>query len=182
MRKSKNTILHATFVKVYEYGILLLGNSGFGKSECALELVSKKHLLIADDSVEIFKTNQNEIFGKANTFLKHLLHIRSIGILNIKELFGPEFICDEHKIDMIVEFVDEFKNLNSNIQLESLQKKILLGIPFPCLQIPVSTHMNRALLIEIAVKNEMRKMNGNNDAQLFLQKQKILCLSKKNNA
>ena len=140
--------LHAVLVQVFDTGVLIVGESGIGKSECALDLVARGHRLIADDAVEIYET-PNGISGRAPELTRDLLEIRGLGILRVTEIFGQEAFCDASGIDVCIE-------LRKRVEAEPLQDAIsqheVAGVPVPKFTLPVSPGRNLATLVETAVR------------------------------
>ena len=93
--------VHGALVEVLDVGVLLLGASGIGKSECALELVTRGHRLVADDVVELRRDSGGRVLGRAPDVIEHHMEIRGIGIVSIPELYGPESVCDEAPVDLV---------------------------------------------------------------------------------
>ena len=155
MSDQKNNInslnQHGVLINLYNVGVLLLGKSGIGKSECAIELLNKGGRLISDDIV-IMQNIQGTLVGKAPEKIKELIEIRGIGIINIKEIFGYNSIQDESKIDLVVELIGFKENHDyERLGYDTIFMKIL-NIEVPSVKIPVSPGRNLSTLIEIAVK------------------------------
>ena len=155
MSDQKNNInslnQHGVLINLYNVGVLLIGKSGIGKSECAIELLNKGGRLISDDIV-IMQNIQGTLVGKAPEKIKELIEIRGIGIINIKEIFGYNSIQDESKIDLVVELIGFKENHDyERLGYDTIFMKIL-NIEVPSVKIPVSPGRNLSTLIEIAVK------------------------------
>ena len=155
MSDQKNNInslnQHGVLINLYNVGVLLIGKSGIGKSECAIELLNKGGRLISDDIV-IMQNIQGTLVGKAPEKIKELIEIRGIGIINIKEIFGYNSIQDESKIDLVVELIGFKENHDyERLGYDTILMKIL-NIEVPSVKIPVSPGRNLSTLIEIAVK------------------------------
>ena len=162
--------LHGVLVEVYGLGILILGDSGVGKSETALELIMHGHRLVADDVVDIHCVNGNILMGTgANKIIAHHMEIRGIGIINVTHLFGVGAIRDRKQIQLVVMLAewDSRKNYD-RIGLEE-QYMELLGVNIPKLEIPVKPGRNIPIIIETAAMNERLKMMGYNAAKEFNQ-------------
>ncbi|MEO8042250.1 MAG: hypothetical protein ABI646_06565 [Acidobacteriota bacterium] len=140
--------LHAVLVRVFDTGVLLIGESGIGKSECALDLVTRGHRLCADDAVEIF-AKHDLLIGKAPSLTRHLLEIRGLGIINVAEIFGEQAVCDEWEVDMCVE-------LRRSVEATPLENAArsyeIVGVVIPKYVLPVSSGRNLATLVETAVR------------------------------
>jgi len=160
--------LHGVLVEVYGIGILILGDSGVGKSETALELISRGHRLVADDVVDIHCVNGNVLMGTgANKIISHHMEIRGMGIINVTHLYGVRAIRDRKEIQLVVILTewDSGKNYD-RIGLEE-QYETFLGVSVPRLEIPVKPGRNIPVIIETAAMNERLKTMGYNAAKEF---------------
>jgi len=160
--------IHGVLVEVYGLGILILGDSGVGKSETALELIMHGHRLVADDVVDIHCVNGNILMGTgANKIIAHHMEIRGMGIINVTHLFGVGAIRDRKEIQLVVTLTewDSQKNYD-RIGLEE-QNTELLGVSIPKLEIPVKPGRNIPIIIETAAMNERLKSMGYNAAKEF---------------
>jgi len=162
--------LHGELVEVYGEGVLILGESGVGKSETALELVKRGHRLVADDLVEVRRVSSKTLVGSAPEIIRHFIEIRGIGILDVKYLYGVGSVKVTESIAMVVnlEFWDPKKQYE-RLGTEELTTEIL-GIKLPSLTIPVKPGRNLAIIIEVAAMNNRQKKMGYNAAQAFTQK------------
>ena len=158
---------HGVLVEVYGEGILILGDSGVGKSETAIELVKRGHRLIADDAVEIKRVSKKALVGQAPEILRHYVELRGIGIIDVKRLYGISAVKDTEKIDLVI-------NLESWVQGKMYDRLGLdeqtiniLGIDLPSLTIPVRPGRNLAIILEIAAMNNRQKKMGYNTAEEF---------------
>ncbi len=156
---------HGVLIEVYGEGILLLGESGVGKSETAIELVKRGHRLIADDAVEIRRVSSKTLVGSSPENIRHFLELRGIGIINARRLFGMGSVKITEKIDMIVqmELWDPDKQYD-RMGMENEYTEIL-GIKIPSLTIPVKPGRNLAIILEVAAMNNRQKKMGYNAAQ-----------------
>lgn len=155
---------HGVLVEVYGEGILIMGESGVGKSETAIELVKRGHRLVADDAVEIKRVSNKTLVGSSPAIIRHFVELRGIGIIDVKEIFGIGAIKDTENIDMIIHLepwvegrqydrlgmVDEYTNI--------------MGINVPSLTIPVKLGRNLAVIVEVAAMNNRQKRMGYNAA------------------
>ncbi|MFL2631166.1 MAG: hypothetical protein ACJ0OP_05365 [Thermodesulfobacteriota bacterium] len=142
---------HGVLLNISDLGVLIIGKSGIGKSECAIELLTKKAYLIADDVV-IIEKEDNSLVGRPPETIKNLIEIRGIGIINVKDIFGKTRIRAKSKIDLVVELI-EFTNNHDYERLGYDKTYIeLLNTKVPHMKIPVSPGRNLSTLIEIAVK------------------------------
>jgi HPr kinase/phosphorylase len=162
--------VHGVFVEVSGMGVLLLGDSGVGKSEAALELIERGHRLVCDDAVDIRCVSGNTLLGKpVNPTLGHHLEVRGIGIINVAQLFGVSAIQFQKEIEMVI----ELEIWDPNKEYERLGTKDqgteILGVRMPSMKIPVKPGRNIAILIETAVMNHRLKQMGFHSAQEFNQ-------------
>ncbi len=162
-----STTLHGVLMDVYGVGILIIGKSGIGKSECALDLVLKGHRLVADDVVEIRKKPPATLYGSSTDLLQYHLEIRGLGILNIKDLFGVAAIREQKLVEIVVELVE----WNPNYEYDRLgideHKYMILEVPVPYLKIPVSPGRNITTIIEVAARNNLLKAQGHYSSRKF---------------
>jgi HPr kinase/phosphorylase len=159
------TSLHGVLIEVYGEGILILGESGVGKSETALEVVKRGHRLIADDLVEIRRVSDTTLLGRAPEIIRHLIEIRGIGILDVKELYGVSSVKMQENIDFVInlELWDETKNYE-RLGIHEEETRIL-GISVPSITIPVRPGRNLAIIVEVAAINFRQKKMGYNVAK-----------------
>ncbi len=168
---------HGVLVEVYGEGVLLIGDSGIGKSETAIELVKRGHRLIADDAVEIKRVSAITLVGSAPELIKHYIELRGIGIVDVCRIFGMGSVKDSEKIDLIINFENwQQGKLYDRFGLDSEYTEIL-GIKIPSITVPVKPGRNLAVIIEIAAMNHRQKKMGYNTAEEFekkLQEQAML--------
>ncbi|MDI6792963.1 MAG: HPr(Ser) kinase/phosphatase [bacterium] len=162
------TTIHASLVDVFGMGVLMLGRSGAGKSECALELLERGHRLIADDIVEIKRVG-NKLLGKGAELIKYHMEIRGLGIINIKELFGVSAICDTKELELVVNLEEWRQEEYDRLGLEE-KAYTLLGVKLPYLIIPVKPGRNIAIITEVGVMNQRLKYMGYHPAEKFNQR------------
>lgn len=159
------TTIHGVLVDVYGEGLLLTGESGIGKSEAALELVKRGHRLVADDVVEIRRTNEHTLMGRAPSITKHLIELRGIGIIDVKSLFGVECVKERQKIDFVIKLEDwQKENEYDRLGLEDEYMDIL-GQKVTCHSLPIRPGRNLAVICETAAVNHRQKKMGYNAAQ-----------------
>lgn len=156
--------LHGVLVEVYGEGVLILGDSGIGKSETAIELVKRGHRLIADDSVDIKRVSAKTLVGEAPELIRHYIELRGIGIVDVSRIFGMGSVKDSEKIELVINFEQwvpgkEYERLG----LDEVTTEIL-GISVPSITIPVKPGRNLAVIIEIAAMNNRQKKMGYNAA------------------
>lgn len=158
---------HGVLVEVYGEGVLILGDSGIGKSETAIELVKRGHRLIADDAVEIKKVSAISLVGSAPDLIKHYIELRGIGIVDVRRIFGMGSVKESEKIDLIINFENwQQGKLYDRFGLDSEYTEIL-GIKIPSITVPVKPGRNLAVIIEIAAMNHRQKKMGFNTAEEF---------------
>lgn len=156
---------HGVFVEVYGEGVLILGNSGVGKSETAVELIKRGHRLIADDAVEIKKTGIRTLIGSAPDNIRHFIELRGIGIINARRIFGMGAVKLNEKIDMVIELEPWDSNKVYDRMGAENQFKEILGIDVPYTVVPVQPGRNLAVIIEVAAMNNRQKKMGYNAAR-----------------
>ena len=157
--------VHGGLVEVFGVGVLILGKSGVGKSEATLELISKGHRLISDDTVEFKKLNDGRIIGRKNEFIKHNMEVRGIGVVDISRLSGMSAIRDKKRLDLVIEL--ENWNYDEQYDRMGLEEKTynILNTEIPYIKIPVRSGRNICILIETAAKNFRLKEMGYNSAK-----------------
>ena len=158
---------HGVLVDVYGEGVLLLGNSGIGKSEAAIELVKRGHRLVADDAVEIKRVSSKTLVGEAPEIIRHYVELRGIGIVDVRRLFGMGSVGMTAKIDLVINLEHwEQGKMYDRLGLEN-ETMDILGITIPSITIPVCPGRNLAIIIEIAAMNHRQKKMGYNTAEEF---------------
>lgn len=161
---------HGVLVEVFGEGILLLGESGVGKSETAMELVKRGHRLIADDAVEIKKVSSRSLVGSAPENIRHFIELRGIGIINASRLFGAGAVKLTEKIDLVIKMEPwDVNKVYDRMGLEN-QTHEILDLKIPSLTIPVKPGRNLAVIIEVAAMNNRQKKLGYNAAEDLLKK------------
>ena len=158
---------HGVLVEVYGEGVLLLGESGVGKSETAIELVKRGHRLIADDAVEIKRLSTKRLVGTAPELIRHYIELRGIGVVDVRRIFGMSAIKEESDIDMVIN-LEQWKDgaMYDRLGLENLYTTIL-DVQVPSLTVPVKPGRNLAVIIEVAAMNNRHKKMGYNAAMEF---------------
>jgi len=157
--------MHGVLVEVYGEGILLLGDSGVGKSEAAIELVKRGHRLVADDAVEIKRVSDISLLGSAPDVIRHFVELRGIGIVDVKMIFGIGAVKNVEKIDFIINLeIWQDKKQYDRLGLTTEYTDIL-GIDIPSITVPVKPGRNLAVVIEVAAMNNRQKKMGYNAAE-----------------
>ena len=161
---------HGVLVEVYGEGILILGDSGIGKSETAIELVKRGHRLMADDAVEIKRVSNKTLVGTAPELIRHYIELRGIGIVDVRRIFGMGSVKETEKIDLVINFEAwEQGKMYERLGLDTEYAEIL-GLKIPSITIPVKPGRNLAVVIEIAAMNNRQKKMGYNTALEFSKK------------
>lgn len=158
---------HGVLMDVYGEGVLILGDSGIGKSETAIELVKRGHRLIADDAVEIRKVSSRQLVGNAPEVLRHYIELRGIGVINVAKLFGMGAVKDSCNIDLIINMVpwrdgEAYDRLGIETQYTEI-----LDVKVPSITIPITPGRNLAVIFEVAAINNRQKRMGYNAALEF---------------
>jgi HPr kinase/phosphorylase len=166
-RIAQEITLHGNLVDVFGIGVLILGESGTGKSECALDLVDRGHRLVADDVICIRKEKQEVPIGEGDPSLRHHMEIRGLGIINIADLYGVSAIRHRQRVELVVQLEawdakKEYDRLGIDEHSYSL-----LGYEIPMVTIPVTAGRNIAILIEVAARNHLLKLMGVHSARDF---------------
>lgn len=161
---------HGVMVEVYGEGVLLLGESGIGKSEAAIELVKRGHRLVADDAVEIKKVAYNMLIGSAPEIIRHYVELRGIGVIDVCKLFGMGAVKDSEKVDMIIN-IESWKDgyMYDRLGLDNQYIEIL-GVNIPAITVPVKPGRNLAIIIETAAMQNRQKKMGIDSALEFTER------------
>lgn len=159
---------HGVFVEVYGEGVLIMGESGMGKSETALELIKRGHRLVADDAVEIRKVSHKTLVGSAPENIRHFIELRGVGIVNARRLFGIGSVKVSEKINMVIQL--EPWNPEKSYERLGLENETMniLGIDVPKCVVPVTPGRNISIIIEAAAMNNRQKKMGYNAAKQLL--------------
>ncbi|MBE6947389.1 MAG: HPr(Ser) kinase/phosphatase [Ruminococcaceae bacterium] len=158
---------HGVLMEVYGEGLLLIGESGIGKSEAAVELLKRGHRLIADDAVEIRKIAENSLVGTAPALIRNYIELRGIGIINVAKLFGMGAVKAENEINLVVNIVPwNTQELYDRLGLEEQYMEIL-GAKIPMNTIPITPGRNLAVILEVAAMNNRQRKMGYNAALEF---------------
>ncbi|MBU1218952.1 HPr(Ser) kinase/phosphatase [Myxococcota bacterium] len=164
------TRMHGVLVEVLGIGVFLTGPSGIGKSEAALELVTRGHRLVADDTVEIQKHHPDVLEGRGTPIIKHHMEIRGLGIINVPFLFGPASVRDRKKIEIAIQ-LEEWDGTKEYERLGSDEKHLeILGIKIPLIILPVRPGRSLGTIIEVAARDQLLKQRGINSFQMFQEK------------
>jgi HPr kinase/phosphorylase len=162
--------VHGVLVDVHGMGVLLIGESGIGKSECALDLITRGHRLVADDAVQISRLPSGRLVGRASNLIRYHMELRGIGIINIKHLFGVSAVRASQDVELVIT-LERWKPGEQYDRLGlSQETHEILGEKRPLMRLPVASGRNLAILIEIAARNELLKTQGYDAAREFTER------------
>jgi HPr kinase/phosphorylase len=167
---TQSTSLHGVLLDVFGVGVLIVGKSGIGKSECALDLVLRGHRLVADDVVGVKRKPPATCYGFGSELIKYHMEIRGLGIINIKDLFGVAAIRDEKVIELVIELAAWDPTRDYDRLGIDEEKFTILAVEIPLLRIPVSPGRNITSIIEVAARNQLLKIRGHHSAKEFREK------------
>ncbi|MBQ6998788.1 MAG: HPr(Ser) kinase/phosphatase [Clostridia bacterium] len=157
--------MHGVLVEVYGEGVLLLGDSGVGKSEAAIELVKRGHRLVADDAVEIKRVSDKSLVGSSPEIIRHFIELRGIGIIDVKHIFGMGSVKDSEKIDLVIKLEPWVSGKVYDRLGMSTEYETILDLSVPALTIPVKPGRNLAVIVEVAAMNNRQHRMGYNAAE-----------------
>ena len=172
--------IHGVLVEVYGEGILLLGDSGVGKSETAIELVKRGHRLIADDAVDIKRVSAKTLVGSAPEMIRYFVELRGIGIIDVRRIFGMGSVKPTEKVDLIIHLEPWVEGKPYDRMGIDDKQTDILGIQVPSLVVPVRPGRNLAVIIEVAAMNNRNKKMGHNAARELADKQYASLLAQQN--
>jgi HPr kinase/phosphorylase len=175
---AETTSLHGVFMEVQGFGVLITGSAAIGKSELALELISRGHRLVADDIVDFYRVSPERIEGRCPELLQDFLEVRGLGILNIRALYGDNAVKPTKPLDMMIqlELADEMKPQDLDRLSANRQTQRLLDVEISKVIIPIAAGRNIAVLVEAAVRNHMLLLRGVNATKQLTQRQKQIML------
>jgi HPr kinase/phosphorylase len=162
---AERTIIHAVLLDVLGLGVLLVGESGIGKSECALDLIVRGHRLVADDTVEIRRRQETIVIGTCPELTRHHMELRGLGVINVKELFGIASTRSSKRVELVVQLERwdpgrEYERLGLDDEFYDV-----LGLRIPMLRMPVAPGRNIAILVEVAARNQLLRSRGHHAAR-----------------
>ncbi len=162
---AERTMIHAVLMDVLGLGVLIAGESGIGKSECALDLIVRGHRLVADDTVEVRRRQESILIGACPELTRHHMELRGLGVINVKELFGIASTRSSKRVELVVQLerwvpTREYERLG----LDDLFYEIL-GLRVPLLKMPVAPGRNIAILVEVAARNQLLRQRGHHAAR-----------------
>jgi HPr kinase/phosphorylase len=171
---AERTTRHGVFMDILGLGVMLTGESGLGKSELGLELISRGHGLVADDAVDIYRTSQTALEGRCPELLQNLLEVRGIGLLDIKAIFGETAVRRKMKVQLLVHLVrkETLEREFERLPYEPLYEDIL-GLPIRKVIIAVDAGRNLAVLVEAAVRNTVLQLRGIDTYQEFIKRHQL---------
>lgn len=167
-----STVKHGVFLDVFEVGVLITGHSGLGKSELALELISRGHSLVADDAVELLRTGPETLEGRCPAMLRDFLEVRGLGILNIRHIFGETSIRPKKILKLIINLVpadDEYMKQLDRLSIRT-ETESILNVDIRSVTLPVAVGRNLAVLVEAAVRNYILQLRGKDSTREFLER------------
>ena len=162
-------MVHGVLVDVFGVGVLLLGKSGIGKSEIALDLIMRGHRLVADDVVNITHRHR-ELHGTGNDLIRHHMEVRGLGILNVEALFGVAAVRDRKMVELVIDLVEWDPGADYNRLGIEQEFTNLLGIDVPHATIPVRPGRNLTTIVEVAARNQLLKLRGHHSAEEFAER------------
>src|SRR5882757_3738026 len=164
---AERTMIHAVLMDVLGLGVLLAGESGIGKSECALDLIVRGHRLVADDTVEIRRRQETILIGACPELTRHHMELRGLGVINIKELFGIASTRSSKRVELVV----QLERWVPTRQYERLglddEHYEILGLRIPLIRMPVAPGRNIAILVEVAARNQLLRARGHHAARIL---------------
>jgi HPr kinase/phosphorylase len=167
---AERTILHAVLMDVLGLGVLIAGESGIGKSECALDLIVRGHRLVADDTVDVRRRQESILIGTCPELTRHHMELRGLGVINIKELFGIASTRSSKRVELVV----QLERWDPSREYERLglddDSYEILGLRVPLIRMPVAPGRNIAILVEVAARNQLLKARGHHAARTLAER------------
>ncbi len=171
-----STVKHGVFLDVFEIGVLITGQSGLGKSELALELISRGHSLVADDAVELYRTGPETLDGRCPPMLRDFLEVRGLGVLNIRHIFGETSIRPKKILQLIINLVaadDDYMKQLDRLSIRT-ETESILNVNIRSVTLPVAVGRNLAVLVEAAVRNYILQLRGKDSTKEFLERHQTM--------
>jgi len=167
---AERTVIHAVLLDVLGLGVLIAGESGIGKSECALDLIVRGHRLVADDTVEVRRRAETILIGTCPELTRHHMELRGLGVINIKELFGIASTRSSKRVELVVQLerwlpAREYERLGLDDEFYEI-----LGLRIPLIRMPVAPGRNIAILVEVAARNQLLRARGHHAARLLAER------------
>ena len=168
-----STVLHGVFLEVSGLGVLITGDPAVGKSELALELITRGHRLIADDALEVFAVSPDTLEGRCPSLLQDFMEVRGLGVLNIRRLFSETAVKSKKNLKLIIHLTpaEHWRSVDRLDMTASIRD--ILGAQVPEIRIPVAVGRNLAVLVEVAVRNHILKLRGFNSSEEFADRQRV---------
>ncbi|TCJ15410.1 HPr kinase/phosphorylase [Parasulfuritortus cantonensis] len=171
-----STIMHGVFLEVLGLGVLITGDPSVGKSELALELITRGHRLIADDALEVYAVSPETVEGRCPTLLQDFMEVRGLGVLNIRRLFGETAVKPKKNVKLIIHLTPaEQWHTIDRLDMKA-ESRDILGVMVPEVRIPVAVGRNLAVLVEVAVRNHILRLRGFNSAEEFAERQRAMMM------
>ncbi|MDD3528782.1 MAG: HPr(Ser) kinase/phosphatase [Gallionellaceae bacterium] len=171
-----STILHGVFLEVLGLGVLISGDPSAGKSELALELITRGHRLVADDALEVYAVSPDTLEGRCPTLLQDFMEVRGLGVLNIRRLFGETAVKHKKNVKLIIHLTPaERWHTVDRLDMKA-ESRDILGVAVPEVRIPVAVGRNLAVLVEVAVRNHILRLRGFNSAEEFAERQRAMMM------
>src|SRR6188768_1373718 len=167
---AERTVFHAVLLDLLGLGVLVTGESGIGKSECALDLIVRGHRLVADDTVEVRRRAESVLIGTSPELTRHHMELRGLGLINIRELFGIASVRSSKRVELVVQLERwepgrEYERLGLDDEFYEI-----LGLKVPLIRMPVAPGRNIAILVEVAARNQLLRARGHHAARLLAQR------------
>jgi HPr kinase/phosphorylase len=164
---AERTTIHAVLMDILGLGVLIAGESGIGKSECALDLIVRGHRLVADDTVEVRRRSETILIGTCPELTRHHMELRGLGVINVKELFGIASTRASKRVELVVQLerwdpAQEYERLGLDEEFQEI-----LSLKIPLIRMPVAPGRNVAILVEVAARNQLLRSRGHNAARLL---------------
>jgi HPr kinase/phosphorylase len=172
--------IHANLLDIFGLGVMIYGESGVGKSECALELVARGHRLVADDIVEVKVVENEVLLGSCPEHIRYLMEVRGIGLIDVKDMFGVGSVRESKKVELMVNLIPWEKGQNYQRLGAVDEFKEVLGINIPIISLPVAPGRNLGILVEVAARHQLLRIKGINVAQRIINRMDR-ALKKQNN-
>src|SRR5438093_3967903 len=167
---AEHTVMHAVLMDILGLGVLIVGESGIGKSECALDLIVRGHRLVADDTVDIRRRSESILIGTCPELTRHHMELRGLGVINITELFGIASTRSSKRVELVV----QLERWDPSIEYERLglddDSYEILGLRVPLIRMPVAPGRNIAILVEVAARNQLLKARGHHAARALAER------------